>query len=698
MPPADAPTLRLDCEAILGPSGAIAAARPDFEARPQQLRMAGAVAEAIEARAHLVVEAGTGVGKSYAYLIPAILHAIESRRRGDENPPKVIISTHTIALQEQLIEKDLPFLQEVLPPFAAALVKGRGNYVSKRRLRVALAGAKKLFEKDEQRDELERIAAWAAGTADGSKSDLDFDPSGLVWEEVQSDRHDCLKKKCPFYDECFRVKARARMKKADVLVLNHALYLTLLTVGGLLPDHDVVVFDEAHAIEGVATEHFGLTASNYRVLHALRKIWNERRGVGVAGRALPYFTTKWFQNLCKRVDRVWTASNEFFGIVQGDLEGSVRDDRDGDNSLRKKGFLTPPGWSDRLVEECKSFSRSLLEDAQRLEQPGGPGDEDYDAEKAGVAAALESAGAALAAVAHDIEAWLRQTEGNTIYFAERTERTIAVRTAPLNVGVELRHRLFEASGGPTCVLTSATLAMDRPPSFDYVRSRIGLSACETLRLGSPFDYRGRVTIRTVRGIPEPGDPRHKGEYERLVLREIPRYLDLTAGSAFVLFTSHRMLRSAAKELRDGIAARGWTLLVQRENLPRNKMITRFRKGGCVLLGTDSFWEGVDIPGDALRNVIITKLPFPCTHGDPIHEARKEEVGKQGKHPFMDYDVPIAVLKLLQGFGRLIRSRSDSGIVVILDPRIHTKGYGRRFLAPLPECTHVVDRIDAGVRS
>jgi ATP-dependent DNA helicase DinG len=633
----------LGVAAILGPDGAIARRLSSYEPRAQQLAMAEAVAHAIATKTHLVVEAGTGVGKSFAYLVPAVLAAVAAGKT-------VVVSTHTIGLQEQLILKDIPFLRSILPPFDAVLVKGRGNYLSLRRLEAALAKAGKFFDDAEASHQLGRIREWAEATRDGSRSDLDFQPFPAVWDEVASDKDNCKGKKCPTYKQCFYYMARRRLEKARVLIANHAVVMTDLAMrrGGnsFLPDYDVLILDEAHTLEAVASDHLGDTISSGQVEHLLKRIGKLEVN----------------RQVSDLIERTRGHALELFGGVLERHGGMCR-------------FREPTGWTDALLEDLRQLGSALLgqsvfarTDAAKLD--------------------LEAAGRRGAELAGTLAAWLKQDVEGGVYWTEVEPGKVpkvALTYAPLHVGPTLRKELFE--GGPTCVLTSATLAVGR--RFDHFTKRIGLEGCATLHLGSPFDYREQVELHLPRGLPCPS--KDAGEFERAAIRTLPHYLEKSRGRAFVLFTSYQMLQVAARQLRDWVAARGWTLLSQGDGTPRAKMVERFKAGGCVLFGVDSFWAGVDVPGEALSNVTIMRLPFRVPD-HPLIQARIEDIRAEGGNDFMEYTVPEAVIKLKQGFGRLIRSKTDRGIVVILDPRITTKPYGRQFLDSLPDCRRVVEDV------
>jgi len=625
----------------------------NFEFRPQQQEMAVAVARALEEDRHLVVEAGTGVGKSLAYLVPAILFALEHHK-------KAIVSTHTINLQEQLLYKDIPILKKVLPvEFEASLMKGRQNYLCPRRLERALQQANELFTGPEQ-SELTRLAEWASTTRDGSLSDLSIEPDPKVWTQVCSEPHICTQKTCGQNPRCFYQQARKRLLAADLLVMNHTLLFMLLgrpaeqeeRESGFLFPNDFIIFDEAHTVEQVASRQVGIGISQYGLRSTIQRLYNARTRKGL-------FTVMRDANGVRLAAELVDEADRFFAAVE-----SKSDFRKGREFRVRVSDFVPDTITGRLT----ALQVRLADVIKRAD------DEFLKAE-------LQELARRIRDTRDGIAIFLEQSAREHVYWIERTGKTaqfLSLNAAPVNLAPVLRRMIFREN---CCsVMTSATLAVGRP-DLAYFRTRIGGDNAEPLQLGSPFDFHAQMKIYIVKKMPDPRDPGYQKELERW----IAHFVEQTNGRAFVLFTSYRDMQQLAAQMQKFFVEKGMNLLVQGGGMPRGQLLEQFKTTPrSVLFGTDSFWGGVDVPGEALSNVIITRLPF-AVPDHPLIEAKLELVEERGGDAFTEYSLPEAILKLRQGVGRLIRTKSDRGIIVILDNRIVTKPYGRSFLAALPKC-------------
>ncbi|MDO5552735.1 MAG: helicase C-terminal domain-containing protein [Planctomycetia bacterium] len=686
----DLPRNALD---VLGQDGCIARRLPHYECRDQQLKMAVAVERAIRDKHHLAVEAGTGVGKSFAYLVPAILFATEGETRpildedddnSDDSFRRVVISTHTISLQEQLYHKDIPFLASVLPfEFTSVLVKGRSNYLCLRRLWQSYSKNSSLIE-GEQTAELDRLIQWSATAADGSLSELNPQPVASVWDLVCCEQGNCLGRGCKYYAKCFYAKARRSVSHANLLIVNHALLFSDLALraggGSILPKYDVLIFDEAHTMEQAAADHLGLSLSQYQVNYFLNRLSSETSRKGILHECMGETADKAYD----RVQECRVRAQELFDDLLNWLDA-----RPGSNGRVRESNIVKNG----LSEVFRSLGSTLatLQDMQS--------DRNLQLE-------LGAARGKLSSLNQNLVAWLDQNDEGYVYWLERSkfrgEPRVRMESAPVDVGPLLRELLF--SQVPSVIMTSATLstgsyeqnnrgtasATQLLKSFQFFRSRIGLSHVESELLGSPFDYRRQLTLVMLKDIPQQNERSSDHAFDLAMSNALKRYIKETDGGAFVLFTNYSLMKKMSSLLLPWLAAEDMPFFSQGDGTPRTKMVEGFKSSErSVLFGTDSFWQGVDIPGHALRNVIITKLPF-FVPDQPLIEARLDAITNRGGSPFGEYQLPQAILKFKQGFGRLIRSNTDEGIVVILDPRIHTKSYGNLFLRALPDCRVRVD--------
>jgi ATP-dependent DNA helicase DinG len=623
-------------ERVFGPGGWLARRHPNYEYRPGQLEMAESVEAASENRQHLIVEAGTGTGKTLAYLVPIM----RSGRR-------TVISTGTKNLQEQLFFKDIPFLRKPFPKVRVALMKGRQNYLCRQKLydiekQPVLGGLDEVAQ-------YPRLREWEAKTEVGDRAELSWLPdSSELWAQVDARRETCTGQKCPQFERCFITLMHQRAAASDLIIVNHHLFFADLALRGtevasLLPDYEALVFDEAHDIEDVATQYFGLQVSNYRVEELARDTEATLKLKGLKSAEVLHAVAElrrradlFFELFPSAETRTSFDHRESFLKVHGGAYGNLL------NALVR--LETELGRLKDRPEEVNNLMRRAVELRQ------------------GFQTVMEG------------------KERSMVYWWERRGRGVFLEATPIDVAPILRQRLFESV--ETVILTSATLAVGG--NFDFLKRRLGIDNAKERILDSHFDYPHQAMLYTPLHLPDPREP----TFARLAAEEVVQLLKATHGRAFVLFTSHLQMREVFERVRPQLR---YPMLIQ-GSMPRTEMLERFRKTPhAVLFGTSSFWQGVDVQGEQLSAVVIDRLPF-AVPSDPIIAARIQQINEEGGNAFMDYQVPQAVLALKQGFGRLIRSQADRGVLAILDHRMMRKHYGKTFLESLPRY-RMTNRLD-----
>ncbi len=637
---------------LLGPGGAIAARYGAFEERESQIAMAEAVDRAFHDRARLFVEAGTGTGKTFAYLLPALLHADLPDRR-------VVVSTWTRNLQEQLVDRDLPFLREILGvPLDAALVQGRENYVCRRRAELALRRTDLLVETPVAARELQKLVAWAGSDPKGTRSRLDFEPRHDTWAAVRAERGNCLGARSPHFEACAWQDAKKRVRDAGVLVVNHALLLADLKLkrsgGAVLPPYAYLIIDEAHHLEEIASEHLGGRVSRGGVLAGLKQVQ----------RVLDELDEGHTDATHHALTRARFATQELF-----------------ERAARFAGprLLAPIATPEALPRGLPTALHELHDRlADHVER-------ERDEERRGDLAARARV---VQEQAEQVARALAGSSAEEVAYVERGEEggDVALCAAPIDPGPILAKELFAPL--QSVVLTSATLAVAPPPDrFSWLARGSGIRDARKLVLASPFDYRRQARL-VIDPLPEPTQPE---AWLAAMIERLPGHLQRSEGRAFVLFTSRKTMEAVAAGTQHALERAGIRLLVQGQGLPRSRMVEEFRASQpAALFGLASFWEGVDVPGQELSHVVLTRLPFPMPD-HPLEKARSDRAQKSGADPFMTLSLPKAVLRFKQGFGRLIRRKDDSGVVTVLDARIIQRRYGRLFLEALPDCPKVVLR-------
>jgi ATP-dependent DNA helicase DinG len=634
-------------EEIIGQEGAFSRICEGYEYREEQIEMAHAVSEALEGRKHCLIEAGTGVGKTVAYLAPAIIHSLRGK--------PVVISTHTINLQEQLVGKDIPMMRQAMPdtPFKAMLVKGRSNYLCQ-------------WELDQARGDItfqgdpifNRLLQWAKTTETGDVSELDFTFSG--WGEVCSNQDTCRHQQCYYHNRCFYYKMRREAAEADIIVANHSLFFADLGLrlsdpkAAILPDYNSVIFDEGHHLEDVASKVFGVEFSNYRVQNILNRI-KKRRDIAVTA---------------SEIDVIDQSNKELFTAFQ---------------DIRRSEFFLDEELSEVKRAEVRTKAEELMGLVDGLNKDLGDQD---PAEDEDLKFRIDGFRRILARIRDDLQSLFLRDHDNYFKWCDRPAGgkfvNCCLHLTPIDVSAALRDSLW--SRLDSVVMTSATLS--NSGGFSYISRRLGTpdGAIEKV-LGSPFDYKEQALLYVPKDFEFPSPSQ---EYTETVAGRIEEIVKLSGGRAFLLFTSYRMLNSVYDILSERLE---YKLLKQGE-MPNDRLIEEFRRSdSACLLGVHSFWEGVDVKGEALSCVVIDKLPF-AVPDSPINKARCDAIVAAGGDWFREYAIPQAQIRLKQGFGRLIRTKTDRGVVAILDSRIIKKTYGKEFLRYLPHCrgTHDLERV------
>jgi len=639
---------------VFGPDGLIAKTHPEYEHRPGQIEMASAVLRAFEQKRHLIVEAGTGTGKTLAYLVPAIAAACGSGAR-------IVISTGTKNLQEQLMDKDIPFLQGTLPAkFRAAVMKGRNNYACLHRIK--RAESMPVLEGLDQIDQFDEVFRWSTTTETGDRAELSNLPENLpFWRHIDARSDTCLGQKCPDYDPCFVTRMRQRALDADIIVVNHHLFFADLALrngayGAVLPDYAAVILDEAHQIEDVASEYFGVQVSSYQIDDLLYDVGALRLEEREVERELARISAR----VQRFADAFWVSFREGRG-----LEGRFA--------------LTP--------REVAQVANLRSEEPEEESQVNNLRHNDPFNALDNALYRLETTLAILKDPPPDAENILRRTrelrfslnfvvkadDQKFVYWLERRGRGVFLRASPIDVSGLLQDRLFEKV--PTVILTSATLSS--AGNFRFIRERLGLDEGEEMFAESIFDFENQAVLYLPPSMPDPRSP----QWGRAAADEVIKIVNATDGRAFVLSTSN----AGMNELYDRVASQIDYPCFLQGSASKGALLKKFRETpNAVLFATASFWQGVDVRGDQLSCVIIDKLPF-AVPTDPVVAARQKHIEEMGGSSFYEYSVPQAIISLKQGLGRLIRSTSDRGVLAVLDPRLRTKMYGKQFLKSLPPC-------------
>jgi ATP-dependent DNA helicase DinG len=630
-------SLRDRLEQILGKHGVIAANHPQYEYRPGQIRMAQAVMDAIEASRHLCVEAGTGTGKTLAYLLPIIFSG-----------KRVVVSTATKNLQEQLFSRDIPFLEKALGrELSVCYMKGRSNYLCWNKLD-EIEGEAYLFSPQDP-EYIRLIKEWAQKTETGDRAELSELPDDiLLWHRLDARRDTCTGQKCRNFENCFVTKVRQRALESDIIIVNHHLFFADLALrqgdfASILPDYAVAVFDEAHEIEDVATQYFGVMVSNYRVEELVR---DADKTLAETGSGSSF--------LSDQISKLAERSREFFGQFQTREGRAVLEPSDTGSGIRRglRGGSDAPACYNSLRLQLEVVRSALANVPVQSES-------------------IEALARRSMEIQDDLAVILESDSMEHVYWCENRGRGIFLWASPINVSSMLKERLF--SNIDCAILTSATLSTGG--NFSFVKSRLGIEEAGELVIPSHFDFRDQAIFYVPTNIPE---PREDG-WLRRACSELETILEASRGRAFVLFTSYAQMEQVYHSLKNSLP---YPMLMQGEK-SKSGLLDSFRSTpNAVLFATSSFWQGVDVQGEQLSCVVVDKLPFSVP-SDPVVSARITQINEAGGNAFYDYQIPTAIILLKQGLGRLIRSRTDRGILALLDKRIVTKSYGRMFLRSLP---------------
>jgi ATP-dependent DNA helicase DinG len=647
-----------------------------FEYRREQQVMAESVAHSLETGSHQIIEAPTGTGKSFAYLIPAILFAKEHKR-------KAIISTRTINLQEQLVKKDLPVLQNLLGiDFKFEILKGRRNYICTNRLNTALIKKGGLFLDDEQ-ELLQEIYSFVQKEDKGELQELDFlskHPKFLnVWDSIYAEEGICTSRSCGSENShCFFQRAKQRVKEADCAIVNHALLFTLFgiaskTQSGFIFADDFVIFDECHTIERVAAENISETASREQIRYWLNKLYNPRSRKG-------FYSDKRFFSIHRLVKKLVDENEYFFGEITRVVKETYKSKAENSVIRILEPLKIDLQYTDTLDELIKEIKRTI------------PGAQNANEENE-----IKNYVTRFTMLKETIRAFVGQKREEHVYWIElsgKTRKNVYLKMSPIDMAAYFRDTVF--SEERLCIMTSATLAIGG--SMHFFGNSIGAESVKTLVLDSPFDLQNQVQVFVNSSIPEPSqkgtgynkDMMFESPYEAALKEKVYEYILKTGGGVLVLCTNFKVMNKLSYYLKDKLAGEEIKVFTQGEGMASNKLLKAFSADtNSVLLGVDSFWMGVDVPGESLRCVIITRLPFE-TPDQPIVEAKMELLQANGENPFYSYSLPSAVLKFKQGIGRLIRNRTDNGIIVVLDRRILTSNYGKYFFEALPTTNIITD--------